>query len=85
MQKGLSERDCNACLEVQLSICNLHPALTQKIDISKSTAVIQYVERLHMTGSFRVMSVNTHRMLYQKVVAMRVWIHNSLIISHIQL
>ena len=54
---GLSERDCNAYLETQLAIRISHPALTQKIDISDSRAVIQYVERLHTTCSFQLYSM----------------------------
>ena len=42
---GLLERDCVACLEAQLAIRILHPALTKKIAISDSKVVIQYVER----------------------------------------
>ena len=39
---------------------------TKKIDISDSKAVIQYVECQHMTCSFRVTIVSTHKILYQK-------------------
>ena len=47
----------------------LHPALTEKIDMSDSRAVIGYVECQHTTSGFRVKSVSTHKMLYRKVVA----------------
>ena len=84
-QNGLSERDCDVCLETYLTIRISHSALTQKIKISNSRAVIRHVERLHMTCSFRVTSVSTHKMSYWKVVVMPVWIHNSPIVSHKQL
>ena len=61
-----------------------HPTLTQKIDISDSRAVIQYVERPYTTCSFKL-GVNTHKMLYQKVIVMHIWIHNLLVVSRIQL
>ena len=38
-----------------------HSALTQKIDISDSKAVIRYVERPYPTSSFRVTSVSAHK------------------------
>ena len=41
---------------------NSHPALTQRIDISDSKAVIQYVECLYTTCSFQVTSVGMHKM-----------------------
>ena len=47
----------------------LHPALTQKIDIFNSRAVIRYVEHAHTTCSLGVMSVSIHKMSYWKVVA----------------
>ena len=50
-----------------------HLALTQKIDISDSRAVIQYVKRPYTTR------------IEKREVVMRAWIHNSLIVSHIQL
>ena len=84
-RNGLLERDCDAFLEAYLALGILRPALIQKIDISDSTEVIGYVERQHMTFSFRVTSVSTHKMLNRKVVAFRVWTHNSPIVSRIQL
>ena len=64
---SLSERGCDACLESKLSSRISHPAQTQKIDISYSTAVIRYVQRLYMTCAFQVMSVCMYtQMLYQK-------------------
>ena len=57
----------------------------QKIDISDSRAVIQYVEHLHMTCSFRVTSESTHKMSYQNGFAMPAWIDNLLIKSCTQL
>ena len=51
-KNGLSERDCDAHLVVYLAISIFHPPLTQKIDISDSRAVIQYLERQHTTCSF---------------------------------
>ena len=57
-KNGLSERDCDACLEACLAIRILHPVLTQKIDISDSRAVIGYAERQHTTCSFRYTSVS---------------------------
>ena len=71
-QNGLSERDNDACLETYLTIRILHLALTVKIDISDSRAVIRYVERQNATCTFRVTSVSMHKMLYRKVVAFRV-------------
>ena len=38
------KRDCNVCLEPSLAGCILHVALTQKIDISDSRAVVRYVQ-----------------------------------------
>ena len=63
-KNGLSKRDYDAHLEAYLTISMLHPPLAQKIDISNSGAVIQYVERLHTSCSFRVTSVSTHKMVY---------------------
>ena len=83
--KGLLETDCDTFSEAYLAIGILHPAVIQKIDISDSRAVIGYVEGLHTTGSFPLRSVSTHKMLYRKVVAFRVWTHNSRIVSRIQL
>ena len=60
-------------------------ALIQKIDISDSTAVIQYVKCPHMTCSFQVTSLSMHKMSYWKVVAMCVWILNLSIKSRTQL
>ena len=60
------------CLQAYLDICVSPPALTQKIGMSNSRAVIQYVERPHMTYSFQVTSVDKHNMSYQKVVAIHV-------------
>ena len=83
-KNGLSQRDCDACLETHLAIRILHPAVTQKIDISDSRAVIAYVEHQHTTCSFRVTSLSTHKMLYLNVGAFCVWTHNSPIVSRIQ-
>ena len=55
-QYGLSERDCDVCLEPYLTIRISHPALEQKIEISDSRAVVRYVQRPYTTCSFRVMS-----------------------------
>ena len=71
-QNGLLVRDCDACLEPKLANRISHPALTQEINISNSRPVIQYEERLYATCSFRVMSVGTRKMSYQKEVAIRV-------------
>ena len=68
MEKWLIGKRLWACLEAYLAVCILHPALTQKIDISDSRVAIWYVERHHTTCSFRVMSVRIHKILYQKVV-----------------
>ena len=57
----------------------------KKTDIYDSRAVIQYVEGLHTTHSFRVTSVGMHKMTYQKSGAMRVSMHNSSIVFHVQL
>ena len=62
-----------------------HPALTQKIDISDSRAAIWYVEHPHTTCNFRVASVSMHKMSHRKVVTFCVWIHNSPILTRIQL
>ena len=56
---GLSERDCNMCLETQLTIRISHPALMQKIEILDSRAVIRYVEHTRTTCSFQVTSLST--------------------------
>ena len=51
-KKRLSERGCDACLEVYLAICILNLALTQKkIDISDSRAVVRHLEHQY----FRVL------------------------------
>ena len=63
----------------------LQPAVTEKTDFFNIRAVVCYVERLYMTCSFQVMGVSMHKMSYQKEVVMHVWIHNSPIISCIQL
>ena len=82
---GIEERDCDAFSEEYLAIGILHSAQIYIIDISDSRAVIGYAERQHTTCSFLVTSVSTHKTLYQKVVAFRVWSHNSPIVSGIQL
>ena len=66
---GLSKRDCDAHLEAYLTISILYPPLAQKIDISDSITVIQYLQRQHTNSSFQVTSVSTHEIMYQKVVA----------------
>ena len=65
--------------------CILHHPLdlTQKIDIFDSRAVIGCVERQHTACSFLVMSVSMHKMWHRKVVAFRVWTHNSQNVSRI--
>ena len=63
----------------------MHPALTRKIDISDSGAVIGYVEYPHMICTLQVMRVSMHKMLYGKEVVTRVQIHNLLIVYRIQL
>ena len=85
IQNGLAQRDCDECLEEYLAICIWHPAITQKIDNSDSKGVIGYVERQLTTCSFRVTSISTHKILYRKVGAFRVWTHNLPIVSRIQL
>ena len=84
-QKWPTERDCHACLEGYLAIRTLHPALTQKIDISDSRVVIGFVECQYTTCSFRVTSVSTHKILDRKEVALRVWTNKLPIVSRIQL
>ena len=53
-----------------------HPALTLKIVIFDNRGAVQYVQRLYMTCSFRVMSVGMRETLYWKVVVMHFQIHN---------
>ena len=72
----ISERHCNVCLELYLAFYNLHTALTQKMVISDSRAVVHYVEWPYTTCSFRVMHVCTHKMAYWKETMTWVWSHN---------
>ena len=51
---SLSVMDCDSCLELQLTHHISIPSLTLKIDISKSTAVIRYVEGPYMTYIFEL-------------------------------
>ena len=83
---GVSETDCDACLEPWLTSCISHTALTQKMDIFDSRTVVWYIECLYMTYSFQVMHVSVYKMAYWKETAMHVWSHiSSLLLAHMQL
>ena len=64
-----------------------HGTLNHTRNVSNGKAVVRYAERLLMTCSFQVIYVqcNYAQMVYRKDTVMRVWSHNSQIISCIQL
>ena len=73
--------------KVSLTICVSHSPIRQKKDtcVFDCRVVIQYVEHSPTTCSFPVTSIGTHKMLHWKVIAICVLVHNSLIVSHVQL
>ena len=58
---AVSERECDACLQPQLTNHILCTAQTRKLDMSGSRAVVQFVEHPYTTCSFRDMSVSRHK------------------------
>ena len=53
------QRTTDVCLEPKLSSQISHISLMHTGNFSESRAVVQYVERLYMTSSFKVMHVST--------------------------
>ena len=76
-QNVVSQSGCGACLDPLLVDRISHTALTQRIDISNSRAVIRLVKHPYMTFSFRVVHVHvsTYNVVYGKETVMRVWRH----------
>ena len=58
----------------------------RKVVVKKdwNTTSVAKIKSGNRSSSFRVTSVSVRKMLYQKVVALSVWTHNSPIVSHIQ-